>query len=68
MYPIEKIRYLKALNTFILHPVTCLELLNVIRAAYKIQIIAAFLGDTIKTVEENYMHLSPDYLRQAVDR
>jgi len=32
------------------------------------KIIAAFLGDTMKTVEENYMHLSPDYLRQAVDR
>ena len=32
------------------------------------KIIAAFLGDTIKTVEENYLHLSPDYLRQAVDR
>jgi hypothetical protein len=29
------------------------------------KIIAAFLGDTMKTVEENYMHLSPDYLRQA---
>jgi hypothetical protein len=25
-----------------------------------------FLGKTAKTVEENYLHLSPDYLRQAV--
>ena len=31
-------------------------------------VIAGFLGDTMKTVEKNYMHLSPDYLRQAVDR
>lgn len=31
-------------------------------------IIAGFLGDTVKTVEKNYLHLSPDYLRQAVDR
>ena len=31
-------------------------------------IIAGFLGDTDKTVEKNYLHLSPDYPRQAVDR
>ena len=31
-------------------------------------IIAGFLGDTAKTVEKNYLHLSPDYRRQAVDR
>ena len=31
-------------------------------------VIAGFLGDTMKTVEKNYMHLSPDYLRSAVDR
>lgn len=31
-------------------------------------VIAGFLGDTMKTVEKNFMHLSPDYLRQAVDR
>jgi integrase len=30
--------------------------------------IAAFLGDTERTVRKNYLHLSPDYLRMAVDR
>ena len=30
--------------------------------------IAAFLGDTERTVQKNYQHLSPDYLRSAVDR
>ena len=30
--------------------------------------IAAMLGDTQKTVEKNYLHLSPDYLRSAVNR
>ena len=30
--------------------------------------IAAMLGDTQKTVEKNYLHLSPDYLRLAVNR
>ena len=29
--------------------------------------VAAFLGDTEKTVRENYMHLSPDYLRDVVE-
>ena len=28
--------------------------------------IAAFLGDTIATVEKNYLHLSPQYLRGAL--
>ena len=35
---------------------------------FAFNVLVGFLGDTIKTVEENYMHLSPDYLRQAVDR
>ena len=30
--------------------------------------IAGVLGDTIKTVEKNYLHLSPDYLRSAINR
>lgn len=30
--------------------------------------VAAFLGDSIDTVRENYMHLSPDYLRDVVDQ
>ena len=30
--------------------------------------IAAMLGDTQKTAEKNYLHLSPDYLRSAVNR
>lgn len=30
--------------------------------------IAQFLGDTVQTVEKNYLHLSPDYLRDVVDR
>lgn len=29
--------------------------------------VAAFLGDSIDTVRENYIHLSPDYLRDVVD-
>ena len=29
--------------------------------------VASFLGDTIDTVRENYMHLSPDYLSDVVD-
>ena len=30
--------------------------------------IAAFMGDTVQTVTKNYLHLSPDYLRQAINR
>jgi len=30
--------------------------------------IAAFLGDTMATVEKNYKHLSPDYLSDVVNR
>ena len=30
--------------------------------------IAAFLGDTQATVEKNYLHLSPQYLRGALDK
>jgi len=29
--------------------------------------VASFLGDTIDTVRENYMHLSPDFLAHVVD-
>ena len=29
--------------------------------------VASFLGDTIDTVRENYMHLSPDFLADVVD-
>lgn len=29
--------------------------------------VASFLGDTIDTVRENYMHLSPDFLSDVVD-
>jgi hypothetical protein len=27
--------------------------------------VAKFMGDTVKTVRENYEHLSPDYLRDV---
>lgn len=30
--------------------------------------VAAFLGDSVDTVRENYMHLSPGYLTDVVDR
>ena len=30
--------------------------------------VAATMGDTIKTVRENYLHLSPEYLRNAVEQ
>ena len=32
-----------------------------------IEKIAMFLGDTEKTVRKNYLHLTPDYLRDVVD-
>lgn len=32
------------------------------------KVIADFMGDTEKTVRENYLHLSPDYLRSAINR
>lgn len=30
--------------------------------------IADFLGDTVETIKKNYLHLSPDYLRSAINR
>tara|TARA_B100001057_G_scaffold412247_1_gene428257 strand:+ start:4339 stop:5412 length:1074 start_codon:yes stop_codon:yes gene_type:complete len=30
--------------------------------------IAAFMGDTVQTVEKNYKHLSPEYLRNVINR
>ena len=30
--------------------------------------VAAFLGDSVKTVEKNYIHLSPGYLSDVIDR
>ena len=30
--------------------------------------VAATMGDTIETVRENYLHLSPEYLRNAVEQ
>ena len=35
---------------------------------FAFNVLVGFLGETMKTVEKNYMHLSPDYLRSAVDR
>lgn len=32
------------------------------------KVIADFMGDTEKTVRDNYLHLSPDYLRSAINR
>ena len=29
--------------------------------------VAAFLGDNEETVRKNYIHLSPDYLRDALE-
>ena len=30
--------------------------------------IADFMGDTEETIKKNYLHLSPDYLRSAINR
>ena len=30
--------------------------------------IADFMGDTEETVKKNYLHLSPDYLKEAINR
>jgi integrase len=34
----------------------------------QMETIAAFMGDTVQTVIKNYLHLSPDHLRQAINR
>jgi len=37
-------------------------------AGVEMRDIAAMLGDSIKTVENNYLHLSPQYLRGALEK
>ena len=32
-----------------------------------IHAVAAILGDTVLTIEKNYMHLQPDWLRRAME-
>ena len=36
-------------------------------AGLELRKIAMFLGDTVETVSKNYLHLTPDYLADAVD-
>jgi integrase len=36
-------------------------------AGKPMQDIAAVMGDTIKTIEAHYLHLSPDHLRDVID-
>ena len=38
------------------------------QAGVEMRDIAAMLGDTMVTVERNYLHLSPQYLRSALDK
>ncbi len=42
--------------------------INLEIASVPVKTIADFMGDTEKTVRENYLHLSPDYLRSAINR
>lgn len=39
-----------------------------VMAGAKISKVAMFLGDSEETVKKNYLHLSPDYLRDIVDQ